>query len=82
MQTHHVMQIIVRSTVEATKLLLENGCKFILTKRFYQDPVKEYFGIQRPLGEETTTLVWRNLVTMTIKLESREIYVTTLEVRK
>ena len=38
------------STVKAVNFLLQNGCIFILTERFCQDPVEEYFGIQKQLG--------------------------------
>ena len=50
LQTNHCIQITVRSTVETVKFILQNGSKFILTERFYQDPVEEYFVIQRQLG--------------------------------
>ena len=50
LQTNHCIQITVRSTVETVKFILQNGSKFILTERFYQDHVEEYFVIQRQLG--------------------------------
>ena len=46
LQTFHGIQIAVRSTVKAAKGFLQNGCICILTERFCQDPVEEYFGIQ------------------------------------
>ena len=49
LETNYAIQITARSTVEAIKYLLQNVSKFILTERFYQDPLKEYFGIQRQL---------------------------------
>ena len=41
----------VRSTVKEVKCLLQNGCMFLLTGRFCQEPVEEHLGIQRQLGE-------------------------------
>ena len=46
LQTFHGIQIAVRSTVKAAKGFLQNGYICILTERFCQDPVEEYFGIQ------------------------------------
>lgn len=34
------------SAIEATKFLLQEGTEFVLTERFCQDPVEEYFRIQ------------------------------------
>ena len=52
LQINHGIQITVRSTVEEVKFLLQNGSKFILNERFCQDPVEEYFRIQRQLGRK------------------------------
>ncbi len=49
-QTHEGLKITVQSVVEATKFLLSEGADFVLTERFNQDPVEEYFGHQRKLG--------------------------------
>ena len=43
----------VRSVIEATKFLLQEGTEFVLTERFCQDPVEEYFGNQRKLGRRS-----------------------------
>ena len=50
LQTYHSIQIAVRFLVKPVKYLLQNGCIFILTERFCQDSVEEYFGIERQLG--------------------------------
>ena len=50
LQTNGGIQITVRSTVETVKFFLQNSSKFILTERLCQDPVEEFFGIQRQLG--------------------------------
>ena len=49
-QTHEGLKITVYSVIEATKFLLQEGVEFILTERFCQDSVEEYFGNQRKLG--------------------------------
>ena len=38
---------------EAIKFLLSEGMEFVLTERFCQDPVEEYFGNQRKLGRRS-----------------------------
>ena len=49
-QTHEGFKITVYSVIEATKFLLAEGMEYVLTERFCQDPVEEYFGNQRKLG--------------------------------
>ena len=49
-QTHEGFQVTAHSAIEATKFLLQEGEKFVLTERFCQDPIEEYFGHQRKLG--------------------------------
>ena len=49
-QTYEGFQISVHSAIEATKFLLQEGMEFVLTERFCQDPLEEYFGNQRKLG--------------------------------
>ena len=51
LQAYYGIQMAVRSTVKAVKRLLQNGCIFLLTRRFCWGHVKEHFGIQRKLGE-------------------------------
>ena len=65
-----------RSTVKAVNFLLQNGCIFILAERFCQDPWKNNLVFKGNWWEEMATLIWRNLVTMIIQLESREMYLT------
>ena len=40
----------MHSVIEATKYLLAQGMGFVLTERFNQDCVEEYFGRQRSAG--------------------------------
>ena len=49
-QTYEGLQISAYSVVEATKFLLNEGMEYVLTERFCQDPLEEYFGNQRKLG--------------------------------
>ena len=49
-QTHEGLQITCYSVIEATKYLLQQGFKFVLTERFRQDLLEEYFGRQRSIG--------------------------------
>ena len=46
-QTYEGFQITVNSIIEATKFLLSEGMEFVLTERFCQDTVEQYFGNQR-----------------------------------
>lgn len=50
-QTYEGFQISVHSAIKATKFLLQEGMEFVLTERFCQDPLEEYFGSQRKLGQ-------------------------------
>lgn len=50
-QAYKCLQITVHSVVECTKFLLQNDvCKYVLTEKFCQDPLENYFGRQRALG--------------------------------
>ena len=52
-QTHEGFEITIHSAIECTKFLLQEGMEFVLTERFCQDPVEEYFGNQRKLGRRS-----------------------------
>ena len=52
-QTSEGIQITVYSIIEAVKFLILEGMEFVLTERFCQDPVEEYFGNQRGLGRRS-----------------------------
>ena len=49
-QTWEGIQITVHSIIEAVQFLLQHGVKYVLTERFCQDPLENYFGRQRSLG--------------------------------
>ena len=45
-QTFTGLKMTVNSVVSVTKFLLSEGFEFVLTERFCQDDVEEYFGYQ------------------------------------
>ena len=49
-QTYNGIQVTVNSLIEVVKFLLKAGMPFVLTNRFNQDLLEEYFGRQRSLG--------------------------------
>ena len=52
-QTYEGLKMTAHSAIEATKFLLQEGTEFVLTERFCQDPVEEYFGNQRKIGRRS-----------------------------
>lgn len=52
-QTVEGIQISVNSLIECTKYLLEQGMPYVLTERFMQDCLEEYFGHQRQRGRRS-----------------------------
>ena len=52
-QTYEDYKITVHSVIEEIKFLLQEGMEFVLTERFCQDPVEEYFGKQRKIGRRS-----------------------------
>lgn len=52
-QTYEGLQITVHSVIEATRFLLGEGMEYVLTERFCQDTLEEYFGNQRKLGRRS-----------------------------
>ena len=49
-QTDEGIQKTCYSVIKATKYLLKEGFQFVLTERFHQDVLEEYFGYQRCIG--------------------------------
>ena len=49
-QTFEGFKITTNVIAEVTKFLLSEGALFVLTERFCQDEIKEYFGNQRQFG--------------------------------
>ncbi|CAB3985950.1 Hypothetical predicted protein [Paramuricea clavata] len=52
-QTYEGLKISVYSHVEAIKFLLENGFEYVLSERFMQDVLEDYFGHQRAKGHRS-----------------------------
>ena len=51
-QTYEGFQISVKSTIECTKFLLAEGMQYVLTERFCQDPVEEFFWKAETTGKK------------------------------
>ena len=49
-QTFEGIKITVHSAIDLIKFLLSNGVKYVLTERFCQDALENYFGRQRAIG--------------------------------
>ena len=49
-QTYEGLKISINSIIETTQFLLWHQVKYILTERFCQDPLENWFGMQRSLG--------------------------------
>ena len=49
-KTYEGIKITVNSLIEATEFLFAEGFQYVLTERFCQDVVEEYFGRQRSQG--------------------------------
>eukprot|EP00112_Aurelia_sp_Birch-Aquarium-sp1_P011130 Seg2347.6 transcript_id=Seg2347.6/GoldUCD/mRNA.D3Y31 product="Transposable element P transposase" protein_id=Seg2347.6/GoldUCD/D3Y31 len=59
-QTYEGLQMTTYAVIEVTKFLLGKGMSFVLTNRFNQDVVEEYFGRQRSLGRRSDNpSVWQ-----------------------
>ncbi len=52
-QTYKGLQITVKSVIDLTKFLLGEGLVGVLTERFCQDDIEEYFGYQRAQGRRS-----------------------------
>ena len=52
-QTMEGFQMTTFAMIEAVKYLLSQGMEYILTEKFCQDPVEEYFGGQRKIGRRS-----------------------------
>ena len=49
-QTYEGIEITVHSSIELIKYLLSQGVPYVLTERFCQDSLENYFGRQRSMG--------------------------------
>ena len=53
LQTYKGFQITVKSMIKVVQFLLAEGFKCVLTERFSQDDLEEYFGFQRAQGRRS-----------------------------
>ena len=49
-QTYEGIEITVHASIELIKYLLSQGVPYVLTERFCQDSLENYFGRQRSMG--------------------------------
>ena len=70
----------MHSVIEVCKFLLQEGMEYVLTERFCQDIVEEYFGCQRKLADEMTILTFAHLATMTTQFASNGQYLVRVEI--
>ena len=49
-QTYEGLKITVNSIIEVVQFLLQHEVNYVLTERFCQDPLENYFGHQRSAG--------------------------------
>ena len=49
-QTYEGLKITVNSVIELVQFLLDHDVRYVLTERFCQDPLENYFGRQRSMG--------------------------------
>ena len=52
-QTFEGFQIAVHSVIEGVNFLLKEDIEYVLTERFCQDPLEEYLGNQRNIGNRS-----------------------------
>jgi hypothetical protein len=52
-QTYEGYQITINSLVNVVKFLLSAGFSYVLTERFMQEVLEEYFGYQRASGRRS-----------------------------
>ena len=61
-QTFEGLKITVHSIIEAVKFLLQHHVKYVLTEKFCQDTLENYFGQQRAIGARKDNPSIRNFV--------------------
>ena len=65
-QTHEGLQLTVHSFKEVVKFLLENGVKYVLSEKFCQDDLENYFGRHEQSVDEKTILLSEMLIQGTV----------------
>ena len=56
-QAHEALIITTNSSIDLIKYLLDHQVKYVLTERFCQDPLENYFGRQRSIGQRRDNLL-------------------------
>ena len=69
LQTYKGLQITVHSLIEAVKFLLSEGMEFVLSERFCQDLLEEYFVDKGKEVVSTTIQQSKHLAIMTVPLQ-------------
>ena len=59
-QSYEGLQVTVHSFKEVCKFLLEQGISYILSERFCQDDLENYFGRQRAIGHRRDNPIVRD----------------------
>ena len=49
-QTYEGLKISINAIIEAIQFLLQHEVRYVLTERFSQDPLENYFGCKRSIG--------------------------------
>ena len=60
-QTFEGIKITVFSTIELVQFLLLHDVPYVLTERFCQDPLENYFGRQRSMGARKNNPILRDI---------------------
>ena len=60
LQTYEGLKISVNSIIDSVQFLLQHQVRYVLTERFCQDPLENYFGRQRSLGVRKDNLSSRD----------------------
>ena len=68
-QTYEGLKISVHSHVEAIKFLLENGLEYVLSERFMQDVLEDYFGHQQAKGHRSDNPTAYGYNDLTIRIQ-------------
>ena len=72
LQTYERLKISAFSHVEAIRFLLSQGFQYVLSERFMQDVLEDYFGHQRSKGAGSDNPTAQQLATMISQLQLKE----------
>ena len=69
-QTYEGLQTTVYSFIEVCKFLLQRGVPYVLSERFCQDDLENYFGRQRAIGRRRGGLFFRTPLAVSLTVGS------------